>query len=906
MSGLSSTVTFLSTDIEGSTKLLQRLGDSRYARVLTELRGLLHATIREGDGREISSQGDSALVVFRHAGKAVRAAVAAQLAITMHPWGDEVVVRVRMGLHTGEPVDSVGDPVGLDVHRAARVCAAGHGGQILLSGATWSLVENDLPEEVRVRDLGSHRLKDLKQPERIFQLLHPELPAEFLPLRSLSAQPNNLPFQLTSFIGRELEIAEITRLLPTTRLLTLTGSGGCGKTRLGLEIAATLLGKFEDGAWFVELSALSDPTLVPHAIASVLSVPEQPGQGLAETLVSFLRPKSLLLVLDNCEHLVDSCAHVAERLLRACSRLRTLATSREPLNIGGEVMFRVPSLSLPDSQDAASIDQLMSSDAVRLFVDRAKLVERDFGLTPQNVRAVAQVCRRLDGIPLAIELAAALVKVLSMEQIVARLDDVFGLPEGNRTALPRQKTLRATMDWSYGLLSEKEQVLLRRLSVFAGGWTLDAAEAVSAGEGIKEQEVLGLLADLVDKSLVLVDERELGPRYRQLGTVRQYSQDLLLASGEALVVRRRHAEWFLRLAERAEPELLEAEQAVWFDRLEVEHDNLRTALEWCMEGGEVEAGVRLASALWRFWVVRGYSEEGRKRLEAVLRKSSTAQPVLRAMVLHAAGSLAIGQSDYASASKFFEESLAIWEVLKDRKRFADTLRNLGLVATSQGDQSTARSLYEQSLALLRDLGHRGDIAVSLNNLGMVIYRQGDEAAARSLLEESLALLRELGNKQHIAMALTNLGLLAVSREEYAAARALYAEGLVIRRDLGDRWGIAYSLEGFAGLAAAQGQMNWAVRLLGAAEALREAIHAPLPPVWRTVHDRTVATIRSEISEGEFVATLADGRAMKLEQAIAEAVTSGSTDREKQRPVHNGRLPIDHSAGIIEGISDESE
>ena len=873
MSGLSSTVTFLATDIEGSTELLQRLGDSRYADVLADHRRLLHTAIREGGGREIGRQGDSVLVAFRNATDAVKAAAAAQLAITMHPWPDGVAVRVRMGLHTGEPVDSAGDPVGLDIHRAARICAAGHGGQILVSGATWSIIEHDLPKEVSARDLGSHRLKDLKQQERILQLLHPQLPAEFPPLRSLSAQPNNLPIQLTSFIGREQEIAEITRLLATTRLLTLTGSGGCGKTRLALQVAATLLEKFENGVWFVDLSALSDPALVPQAVASALSVPEQPGRTLAEALMGFLRSKSLLVVLDNCEHLVVSCAHLTEALLRVCPSLRILATSREALNIGGEVTLRVPSLSLPDPKAPVSAEHLMRYEAVQLFVDRVRIAQPAFALTGRDVPAVARVCRRLDGIPLAIELAAPRVTVLSVEQIAERLDDRFSLlTAGTRTALPRQKTLRATMDWSYGLLPEKEQVLLRRLAVFAGGWTLDAAEAVCAQEGVEEQEVLDLLAHLVDKSLVLVDERDSGLRYRMLETVRQYSRDLLLGAGESPAVRKRHLAWFLRLAEQAEPQLLGADQTVWFDRLELEHDNLRAALEWSLENGEAGAGLRLAGAVGRFWEVRGHLAEGRRWLEVVLRASGVAPTAARAKALKAAGNLvSFGQGDYASGRAFYEESLAIWRQMGNREGIATLLGNLGFVAYCQGDDASGHALYEESLAIRREVGDKWGTALSLNNMGSVATRRGDYAKANVLLQESLDLWQQMGDKHHVAMVLTNLGLVACGQGDYRLARSFLRDSLAIRRDVGDNLGIPESLEGFAGLAAALGRARRAARLFGEAEALRERIGAPLPYSERARYDRNLATARIRLGDAAFAEAWAEGRAMEKEEAINDAL-----------------------------------
>ena len=609
----SGTVTVLFTDIEGSTLLLQRLGDAGYAHVFAEHRRLLRAAFEAGSGHEIETQGDGFLVAFQSARDAVLTALAAQRAITAHPWPDGGVLRVRVGLHTSEPVGGGGAYVGLGLHRAARICSAGWGGQILLSRTTADLLENDMPEGASLRDLGEHRLKDLQRPEKVFQLLHPDVPTDFPPLRSLDSLPNNLPRQLTSFIGREREMAEVRRLLSTTRLLTLTGSGGCGKTRLALQVAADLVEAFAEGVWFVDLAPLSDPALVPQTVAATLRVREEPGRPILITLSEYLQPRHLLLVLDNCEHLVGACAELAQALLRACPHLQILATSREPLRIGGETTWRVPSLSLPDLLRLPLVESLAEYEAVRLFTDRAEVVLPGFLVTDQNALAVAQVCHRLDGIPLAIELAATRVKVLPVHQIAARLDDRFRLlTGGSRTALPRQQTLRAVMDWSYILLSEKERTLLRRLSVFAGGWTLDAAEAVCSGNRIETVEVLDLLAQLVDRSLVAVDREDAEARYRLLDTVRQYAREKLQDSGEETEVHGRHREWFLDLAERTEPELLGPEQGVWLARLEAEHDNLRAALTWSQqeeEGGE--AGLRLAGALGRFWWMRGHLTEGR-------------------------------------------------------------------------------------------------------------------------------------------------------------------------------------------------------------------------------------------------------------------------------------------------------
>jgi len=548
------TVTFLFTDIEGSTRLLREFGD-RYAQVLTEHRRVLRTKFAERGGREVDTQGDALFVVFPSARDALSAAVAAQRAVVRHVWPDQLDVRVRMGLHTGEARLGEEGYVGLDVHRAARIGAAAHGGQILLSQTIRDLVADELPAEVSLQDLGERRLRDFARPQRLFQVVAPGLITDFPPLESLEVLPNNLPIQLTSFIGREREIAEIKELMRSTRLLTLTGAGGCGKTRLALQVAADVVETFRDGVWFVDLVGLSDPTIVPQAVASTLGMREASGRPLLAMLADYLRDRHVLLVLDNCEHLVVACAQLADNLLGACPHLQILATSREAVGIEGEQTFRVPSLSVPDLQRLPTLEKLTDYEAVRLFTERARWSQSAFRVTYQNAEAVARVCVQLDGIPLAIEMAAARVKVLTVEQIATRLNDRFRLlSAGSRTALPRHQTLRATMDSSHDLLPEKERRVLRRASVFAGGWTLEAAEAICAGDGVEASEILDPLTRLVDKSLVIAEPHGGETRYRLLETVRQYGRDRLAESGETAGIRTRHRDWYLEFAELARAE----------------------------------------------------------------------------------------------------------------------------------------------------------------------------------------------------------------------------------------------------------------------------------------------------------------------------------------------------------------
>ena len=955
------TVTFLFTDIEGSTRLWEQYPEAM-GKALARHDALLREAIESHNGVVFKTIGDAFCAAFPTALEALQSALSAQQALVTEPWPQETPIRVRIALHTGTAQERDRDYFGRPVNRVARLLAIGHGEQVLLSQATYEQAHDHLPQGYHLKDLSSHRLKDLQQPEHVFQLVAAGLPSAFPPLRSLQAFANNLPVQLTSFIGREKEIQAVKSLLARTRLLTLTGSGGCGKTRLALQLAADLIEEYSDGVWLVELAALSDPALVPQIVAAALGLREEPGRSLTQTVTDYLQTKTLLLVLDNCEHLVEACAHLVEILQRPCPRVKIVATSREALGVSGEQVYRVPSLLVPDPaglvKTQSNVVAVVSGyDGPRLFVERAGLHQAGFALTPQNASEVVSICQRLDGIPLAIELAASRVRSLSLGQIAARLQDRFRLlTGGSRTVLPRQQTLRAAIDWSYDLLTQREQVLLARLSVFAGGWSLEASEQVCAGEGIEERDVLDLLTSLVDKSLVVFEaeqEDEAGARYRLLETIREYGWERLTECEEAAEWRRQHRDYFLALAEEAEPKLAGAEQAEWLERLESEHDNLRSALGWCQaEEGGAEAGLRLAGALWRFWEVRGYLGMGRGYLgEALSRVGAAGRTALRARALNGAGNLADNQGDYEVARALYEESLSIRRELGDKQGIANTLNNLGIVskeqgdyrgarvlyeeslsirreigdrvgiayslnnlgvvaheqsdytasqayheqslaikseigdqggiayslnnlgtvALDQGDYGSSRAYYEQSLAIFREIGDQGSIAYSLNNLGVVAWHQDDSETARGLYEESLSIFRELGDKRGIAGSLNSLGNVARGRGDYRGARTLQEEGLAIRWELGDKWGIAESLEALATLAVAEGRPERAARLRGTAEALREAIHTPLPPNEREQYDRDLAAVREALGEAAFAAAWAEGRRMSMEQVIEYAL-----------------------------------
>lgn len=712
----------------------------------------------------------------------------------------------------------------------------------------------------------------------------PTEPAPVIPAR------HNLPAHLTSFVGREREIANVRQVLTRARLCTLTGAGGCGKTRLALEVATSLVGEYSDGAWLVDLAPLADPALVPKAVASVLGVREQPGRSLVATLTEVLQTSELLLVLDNCEHLVDATAILADALLRSSPRLRVLATSRQPLGVAGEVIWRVPSLSLPSPKTlgpdgvetgADDVASAMASEAIRLFVERAQLVQPDFVVTERTVRFVVDICRRLDGMPLAIELAAARVNALSVDQIATRLEDRFRLLTASHPTTPsRHQTLRAAVEWSYARLGQTEQALFNRLAVFAGGFTLEAAEVVGRDSGLLPPDSLEVLSQLVDKSLVVAEAAGDGViRYRLLETLREFGGEQLIARGELAVATRRHAEYFLGLAEQAEAALEGSEQAIWLGRLEGEHDNLRAALEWSAgPTGDVQIGLRLAGTLSRFWWLRGHFIEARAYLERLLARPGALEPnANRAKALYALGVVTFRHADYAAgdqdmARSHFEECLSIFRTLGDRPSIAATLRELGRVAIELGDWEAAHPRLDESLALERELSNRHGYALTLSSLGWLSLFEGDYVAARPRLEDSLATFRELGDKIYVGICLYFLGRLAAGLGDYATARARFVEILETLPLSHYRWGAPFVLEGFAHVAVGQGKAVEAVRLASAAARLRRVIGASIGPSWYNDLERQLAIAYRAIGDDAAAVARAEGERMTMEQALDYALS----------------------------------
>jgi predicted ATPase/class 3 adenylate cyclase len=796
----SGTVTFLFTDIEGSTRLWQEKPDAMF---LAHARHneILKSAIASNRGYVFQVIGDAFCAAFHTAGDALRAATQSQLDLQNEHWG-EAVIKVRMGIHIGEAeIQENGDYRGfLTMSRLQRLMSVAHGGQVLISLATQDLVQNHLPPGISLRDMGARRLKDWARPEKIYQLVIQGLPSDFPPLKTLDTYRHNLPAQMTSFIGRAKEIEEIKDVLRAYRLVTLTGSGGTGKTRLSLQVAGDLLDTFPDGVYLVDLAPLTDPGVIAQTILSALEASEQQGKSALQSLIEHIRGKKLLLILDNCEHLIEASANLAETLLSSAPELKIMASSREALGIKGEMSWHVPSMSLPDAKALVSLEELSQCESIRLFIERALLAQPRFRLTKDNAPHVAQICCRLDGIPLAIELAAARVKALSTEQIAARLDDRFHLlTGGSRTALPRQQTLRAMIDWSYNLLSEREKRLLRRMAVFVGGWTLEAAEQVCVEEGIGPVEggdldILDLLTHLVDKSLVIMDETPKNVRYRMLETTRQYAREMLMMSEETRMFRNRHLDYYLRYAELAQSELRGRQQLVWLSLLDLEHDNLRAALEWSLET-RPELGLRITAALYEFWDTRGYIAEARKWLDETLSKTKHLEPApARVDALFGAAALAVRQSELDTAKKLLDQELALARALNYRRGIAKGLTARGLlVEIFENELEQAEAGHSEALAIYRETGDKLSIGQALGPLAACALKRYDFERAESLYSESLALFREVQNEREIAGALENLAEVALQRCNYAAACSFVEESLSLYRELEDKHGIATAL-----------------------------------------------------------------------------------------------------------------
>jgi len=861
------TVTFLFTDIQGSTALWETHGDEMGIS-LARHDGILREAIESRTGYVFKTVGDSFCSAFQSAADALSAALGAQRELASAEWGATGPLKVRMGLHTGSAAVRDNDYFGPTLNRVSRISSAAHGGQLVVSLTTFELLRDEMPGGVGTIDLGSHRLRGLARAERIFQILADGLERDFPPLRSLDALPNNLPVPVTSFIGRERETEAVKASLAQVRLLTLMGPGGTGKTRLAIEVAMGLVEKFADGAWLVELATLSGPERVVESVASSVGAREEADIPLVDSLSHFLKDKKLLLVLDNCEHLLQAVGDLVTRLLRSCPGLKVLSTSRHSLGVSGETTWPVPPLqTLQITRDSLGepdlLEQMASYESVRLFVDRAVAVRPDFVLNRDNAEAVARICYRLDGIPLAIELAAARVKMLTPAQIAERLNDRFRLLRGgDRTGLPHQQTLQALIDWSHDLLSTHERTLFRRLAVFVGGRTFEAVERVCSGDGLEVSVILDLLEQLVDKSLVSMEQAAPGvPRYTMTESIWQYACDRLGESGEEIALRARHLDYFLELAEIAEPQLYGADQVEWIERIQLDYYNFRAAVAWVAEGNaSAEKGLRLASALGRFWEVRGNLESAISITKTLLARADPSEfPLAYARATEVAGRLAWCQDNNVEARRLFTRARELYGQVGEMVRAEFTSAFLGFIDRGEQDIDSAEKRFRHAIEYGRKNGYQKLLAIGLSGLGSVELDRGMIDESRKLKEESLALYRAEGDLWIIGLILWGFARTAISQGDGARARAAIEEWTGIARSLGNRWVLPYVLESFAELQVAEGEAAIAARLLGAAEVLREKLGLQFAPAERADYDRLIGGIRSQIPPERFDEAWRGGR-----------------------------------------------
>ncbi len=881
---LTGTVTFLFTDIEGSTRLLQSDREG-WSAMLARHQELLRTAFAAEGGAEVGTEGDSFFVAFPTAPGAVAAALAAQRALAREPWPDDAEVRVRMGMHTGEASFGTEGYVGLHVHRASRIASVGRGGQILLSDTTRSLVSEALPEGVELRDLGVHRLKDLDRPERLWQVVAPDLQSDFAPIASLDVVPNNLPTRLTTFLGRAREIAEISARLAESRLLTLTGPGGTGKTRLSLEVAGRSLEQFPDGVFFVELAPITEPELVAATIGQALGLPNRAGRSSVERLIDHIGERRMLLVLDNFEQ-VTAAAPSVNALLLGCENLAVMTSSRSVLRVSGEQEYPVPPLGLPDPAHLPPLTQLSQFESVALFIERARSVKPDFDVTNDNAPAVAEICVRLDGLPLAIELAAARIRIFTPQSMLSRLENRLGLLAGGAHDLPeRQQTLRGAIAWSHDMLDEADRSLFACLSVFVGGAGLEAIEDVCGAE--VTGDVLDALGSLVEKSLVRQSEGIGGePRFGMLETIREFALEQSTARGSRDGLRRRHAELFAKLAEGWAGQVMAADKGLTLDRVEQDHDNLRAAMAWAIETTAADVAMRLGSALWRFWQMRGYLQEGLERLEQTLAlPQSRDHPALRADVLDATAGVAYWLGDGDHARDLYQQEIEARRALNDRRGLAEALYGISFTWSIRGllkddNAQRAQEYVNEAKDIFREVGDNAGVGRCEWALSNVAWGTGRLEDSVRHAKEALVALEAVDDRFMVGWVEYTLGLAALSEhavargkpEQLVEARRGLLRALEIFAEAQDVSGYTLVLDAVALLALREGDRDRAARLSAAVAKLERTSGTGLNQWNREVLGFFPGELKADPALAD---AWAAGDSMTADEAVAYAL--GTTD-----------------------------